>query len=166
MGTIDEGLKVNEAFASRFGYQAIQRAPARKLAIVTCMDARLVLDEMLGLKVGDANVIRNAGGIVTDDVLRSLVISHYLGGTQEFMVIGHTDCGMLTFNDEELIGRLQRQTGTAVISPSHFHSFKDVRTSVLEQLQKIRSHPWIPRQLSVRGFIYEVYNGKLTEVAD
>src|ERR1700730_18404696 len=102
MGVTDEVLKANEDYASTFKLGHLPAPPGRRLAIVACMDARLTVEQVLGLKTGEAHIIRNAGGIVTEDALRSLLISHYLLGTQEFMVINHTDCGMLTFKDEEL----------------------------------------------------------------
>ena len=129
------------------------------------MDARLTVEPALGLRTSDAHIIRNAGGIVTDDVLRSLIISHHLLGTTEFVVINHTDCGMLTFKDDELRARLERQTGAATVAPATFHAFADVVTNVRQQLQRIRSHPWIPKTISVRGFVYDVKSGKLSEVS-
>ncbi len=120
---------------------------------------------MLGLKTGDAHIIRNAGGIVTEDALRSLIISHHLLGTQEFMVINHTDCGMLTFKDEELRQKLQQQTGTVTVAPVYFHAFSDVEENVRQQVQKVKSHPWIPKHIPIRGFVYDVKTGRLTEVS-
>jgi carbonic anhydrase len=120
---------------------------------------------MLGLETGDAHIIRNAGGIVSEDALRSLLISHHLLGTQEFILINHTDCGMLTFRDEELRARLERQTGTATVAPVHFDAFRSLEENIRLQMQKIRSHPWIPREMPVRGFIYNVKSGRLEEVA-
>ncbi len=125
----------------------------------------LTVEEMLGLKTGDAHIIRNAGGIVTEDALRSLIISHHLLGTQEFMVINHTDCGMLTFKDEELRQKLQQQTGTVTVAPVYFHAFSDVEENVRQQVQKVKSHPWIPKHIPIRGFVYDVKTGRLTEVS-
>ena len=139
--------------------------PARKLAIVACMDARLTVEPMLGLKTGEAHIIRNAGGIVTEDALRSLIISHHLLGTQEFIVINHTDCGMLTFKDEDLRTKLTEQTGNSAVAPGHFHAFSDLEENVRRQIHKIQSHPWIPRSIPIRGFIYDVKTGKLEEVS-
>jgi carbonic anhydrase len=166
MSVIDEMLKSNQEYAKNFSSGQLPMPPARKLAIVACMDARLILSQILGLKAGDAHMIRNAGGIVTEDALRSLVISHHLLGTQEFAVINHTECGMLTFKDEDLRTRLQRETGTAAVAPSRFYSFNDLEDNVREQIQKVRSHPWIPKSVTVRGFVYDVKTGKLTEVSD
>ncbi len=165
MTVIEEVLKSNESYAKGFTLGDLPMPPGRKLAIVACMDARLTVEEMLGLKTGDAHIIRNAGGIVTADALRSLIISHHLLGTQEFIIINHTDCGMLTFKDEELRAKLQRQTGTATVVPSHFHAFSDVAENVRQQMQKIKSHPWIPEHIPVRGFVYDVKTGRLTEVS-
>jgi carbonic anhydrase len=164
MGVIDDVLRANETYARQFTLGHLPTPPARKLAIVACMDARLTVEPMLGLKTGEAHIIRNAGGIVSDDALRSLLISHYLLGTQEFMIINHTDCGMVTFRDEELYTKLQQSTGTAVVTPAHFYAFQDVVENVRQQIQKVKSHPWVPRQVPVRGFIYDVQTGKLTEV--
>lgn len=165
MSAIDEFLKANESYAKGFTQGILPMPPAKKVAVVACMDARLVISQILGTKIGDIHMIRNAGGIVTEDVLRSLVISHYLLGTQEFMVINHSDCGMLTFKDEDLRSRLLKETGTAAVTPAAFHAFTDVEENVRQQIQKIRSHPFIPKQISVRGFVYDVKTGKLKEVA-
>jgi carbonic anhydrase len=165
MAVIDELLAANQEYARNFPHGGLPMRPARKLAVVACMDCRQAVFQMLGLKQGDAHIIRNAGGIVTEDALRSLIISHHLLGTQEIMIINHTDCGMLTFKDEELRSRLQQLTGTAVVAPAHFHAFPDLTANVREQVQKVRSHPWVPESVSVRGFIYDVKTGKLNEVS-
>ena len=165
MGVTDEVLKANEDYARNFKLGHLPVPPGRKLAIVACMDARITVEQVLGLKTGEAHIIRNAGGIVTEDALRSLLISHYLLGTQEFMVINHTDCGMLTFQDEELRAKLQQQTGTASITPGQFHAFRDVEENVRQQIQKLRTHPWIPKEIPVRGFVYDVKTGRLNEVS-
>ena len=139
--------------------------PARKLAVVACMDARLHIEEVLGLKTGDAHIIRNAGGIVTADAVRSLVISHYLLGAGEFMIVNHTDCGMLTFKDEELRERLRSATGVVPVAPEAFHAFSNVEANVRQQIQKLRLHPWVPRSIPVRGFVYDVKTGRFNEIA-
>ena len=169
MSVTDEVLKTNETYAQNFTHGHLPMPPARKLAVIACMDARLIVSQILGLKAGDAHIIRNAGGIVTEDALRSLVISQNLGtqqGTQEVIIINHTDCGMLTFKDEELRSKLQKQTGTAVVAPAAFHAFTNLEENVRQQIQKVRSHPWVPKQISVRGFIYDVKTGRLKEVAE
>ena len=165
MSIIDEVVRANQSYARSFTLGTLSIPPARKLAVVACMDARLTVELMLGLKTGDAHIIRNAGGIVTEDAVRSLLISHHLLGTEEFVIINHTDCGMLTFKDDELYARLQQQTGTAAVAPARFHAFSNLEENVREQIQKLRSHPWVPRQIPVRGFIYDVKTGQLNEVA-
>ena len=165
MSIIDEVVRANQSYARSFTLGTLTIPPARKLAVVACMDARLTVELMLGLKTGDAHIIRNAGGIVTEDAVRSLLISHHLLGTEEFVIINHTDCGMLTFKDDELHARLQQQTGTAVVAPVRFHAFSNLEENVRGQIQKLRSHPWVPRQIPVRGFIYDVKTGQLNEVA-
>ncbi len=164
MAVTDEALKADESYAKNFNQGNLPMPPAKKLAVVACMDARLTIEPMLGLKTGDAHIIRNAGGIVTGDVLRSLIISEQLLGTSEIMIINHTDCGMLTFKDEELEQKLKNQTGQTPILPDRFHAFTDLQQNVREQMGKLRLHPWIPQSISIRGFVYDVKTGKLTEV--
>jgi carbonic anhydrase len=164
MSTIDETIQHNHSYVKSFELGHLPVPPARKLAVVACMDARIMVEHMLGLKTGDAHIIRNAGGIVSEDALRSLIISHYLLGTQEFMVINHTDCGMLTFTDEELKSRMQAVHHTSSVSPAAFHAFRDLEQNVREQVAKIKSHPWTPKDVPVRGFVYDVKTGKLNEV--
>jgi carbonic anhydrase len=166
MGTIDERVKENETYSRGFNLGNLAMPPARKLAIVACMDARLTLEPMLGLKTGDAHIIRNAGGVVTEDVVRSLIISQQLLGTQEVMIINHTDCGMLTFKDNDLRTKLSGSTGKVAVVPAAFHAFDDVERNVREQVLKLRSHPWIPQQIPVRGFVYDVRSGRLKEIAE
>lgn len=164
MSKTDEVLQANENYSRNFKLGALPMPPARKLAIVACMDARLTVEPALGLKPGDAHIIRNAGGIVTEDALRSLIISHHLLGTEEFIIINHTDCGMLTFKDADLRSRLQASTGTVAAEPKHFHAFGDLEENVRRQIEKVKSHPWIPNHIPVRGFIYDVKTGRLGEV--
>ncbi|MCA1688456.1 MAG: carbonic anhydrase, partial [Actinobacteria bacterium] len=136
--------------------------PAKHIAIVTCMDARLSPYVMLGLQEGDAHVIRNAGGVITDDEIRSLAISQRLLGTREIVLIHHTDCGMLTFSDDELKQQIQEDVG---VKP-HFsmESFTDLEEDVRQSIQRIQASPFVPHKDSVRGFIYEVETGRLREV--
>lgn len=164
MSVIDEVLRANQSYAAQFSAGSLAMPPARKLAVLACMDARLDVAQILGLKPGDAHVIRNAGGIATEDALRSLLISHYLLGTQEFLIINHTDCGMLTFKDRDLSDRLKKETGVVPVIPSVFHAFSNLEENVREQIQKLKAHPWIPRSIPVRGFIYDVKTGRLSEV--
>jgi len=165
MSVIDEVLAANEIYARTHELRPLTPRPQRKLAILTCMDTRLSIRTM-GLKTGDAHIIRNAGGIVTDDTLRSLVISHYLLGTEEFMVINNTDCGLMHATEEELRMRIQNRTGTAAVAPAFFYAFKNIDENVRHQLQKLRTHPWIPKEVAVRGFVYDVVTGLLREIKD
>jgi carbonic anhydrase len=162
MSTTDELLRNNERYANSFDKGDLPIPPARQIAIVTCMDARLSPYVMLGLSEGDAHVIRNAGGVITDDEIRSLMISQRLLGTREVMLIHHTDCGMLTFSDEELREQIQQEVG---IKP-HFplETFADLEEDVRQSIKRIEASPFIPYKDSVRGFIYEVETGRLREV--
>jgi carbonic anhydrase len=165
MSVIDEALEANQIYARTHELRPLTPRPQRKLAILTCMDTRLSIRTM-GLKTGDAHIIRNAGGIVTDDTLRSLVISHHLLGTEEFMIINHTDCGLMHATEEELRARIQNRAGTAAVAPAFFYAFKNIDENVRHQLQKLRTHPWIPKEVTVRGFVYDVVTGLLREIKD
>jgi carbonic anhydrase len=162
MSAVDELLKNNEAFAESFDKGDVPLPPAKKVAIVACMDARLNPYPILGLEIGDAHVIRNAGGVITDDEIRSLAISQHLLGTEEIMLIHHTDCGMLTFNDEEFKQRLEGETGQRPDWDAR--SFPDLEEDVRDSIRRVRESPFIPRTDEVRGFVYEVETGKLREV--
>lgn len=166
MSSIDDAVKANDDYSLAFNLAKLAMPPARKLAIVACMDARLTIEPMLGLETGGAHIIRNAGGIVTEDVVRSLIISQQLLGTQEVMIINHTDCGMLTFKDDLLRTQLLHATGKLAVAPARFYAFDDVQQNVREQVRKVRSHPWIPQQITVRGFVFDVKNGRLKEVTE
>jgi carbonic anhydrase len=163
MTVIDEVLAANEVYARTHELRALTPRPIRKLAVLTCMDTRLSI-RTLGLKTGDAHIIRNAGGIVTDDSLRSLIVSHHLLGTEEFMVINHTDCGLMHTSEQDLRTRIQNRTGTAAVTPSFFYAFQNIEENVRHQLQKLHTHPWIPKSVAIRGFVYDVTNGQLREV--
>jgi carbonic anhydrase len=163
MTVIDEVLQANEIYARTHELRRLTPRPERKLAILTCMDTRLSI-RTLGLKTGDAHIIRNAGGIVTEDSLRSLIVSHHLLGTEEFMVINHTDCGLMHTSEQDLRTRIQNRTGTAAVSPAFFYAFQNVEENVRHQLQKLRTHPWIPATVTIRGFVYDVTTGQLREV--
>jgi|GraSoiStandDraft_41_1057321.scaffolds.fasta_scaffold841633_1 carbonic anhydrase len=164
MGIRDEILAANEEYASRFTKGQLSMPPARRFAVVTCMDARLDPAKFLGLDEGDAHVFRNAGGIVSDDSLRSLVISHWLLGTQEAFVIGHTDCGMLTFTNDQLRQRLADEAG-ADASGIDFLPFVDVEERVRASVRRIRESDLLPDSFGASGFVYDVHAGALTEVA-
>jgi carbonic anhydrase len=163
MSVIDEVLVANEIYSHTHELRKLTPRPVRKLAIVTCMDTRLSI-RTLGLKTGDAHIIRNAGGIVTDDTVRSLVVSHYLLGTEEIMIINHTDCGLMHSTEHDLRTRIQNRTGTDAIAPAFFYTFQDIEENVRHQLQKLHTHPWIPRTIPVRGFVYDVASGLLREI--
>jgi len=163
MAYYEQALEANQRYVESFDRSKLAMPPSKKLAIVACMDARLTVEEFLGLKTGDAHIIRNAGGLVTDDAVRSLIISYTLLGTREFFVINHTDCGMLTFTDEQLREQLTKDTG-ADASLLAFYAFKNVEENVRAQVAKIKNSPFIPKDIPVRGFIYQVENGLLKEV--
>jgi len=163
MSVIDEVLAANALYAQTHELRSLTPRPRRKLAVLTCMDTRLSI-RTLGLETADAHIIRNAGGIVTDDSLRSLLVSHYLLGTQEFMVINHTDCGLMHTTEEDLRARIESSTGTAAIAPARFYAFQDIDANVRQQLQKLRTHPWIPKTVALRGFVYDVMTGLLREI--
>ena len=163
MSTTDELLKNNEAYAAEFDKGDLPLPPGKKVAIVACMDARLHPTKALGLEEGDAHVIRNAGGVITDDEIRSLAISQNLLGTEEIILIHHTDCGMLTFTDEQFKSQLEESTGERPDWDSE--AFPDLEDDVRSSLQKVNDSPFIPNKDSVRGFVYEVETGKLREVA-
>jgi carbonic anhydrase len=158
----DELLRNNAEFAASFAGGDLPMPPGRGLAVVACMDARLNVYALLGLREGEAHVIRNAGGVVTDDVLRSLVISQRLLGTREVILIHHTDCGMLTFSDDQVKADIEADTG---VRP-HFalESFPDLERDIRQSIARIKASPFVPHKDSVRGFVYDVRSGALEEV--
>ena len=164
MSVADELLRANEEFARNFKLGKLSVRPARHVAVLACMDSRILFEHCLGLKPGDAHMIRNAGGIATDDAIRSLIVSHHLLDTQEFIIINHTDCGLLKVREDELKQRLTEKMGSASAEPAHFHAFDDLEENVRQQMQRVKSHPWIPKHIPVRGFVYDVRTGKLREV--
>ncbi len=185
MSTIrDEVLAANAAYAAGFGDKGnLPMPPGRRFAILTCMDARLDPAKYAGLAEGDAHVIRNAGGRASDDAIRSLVISYKLLGTREWFVIHHTDCGMETFTDEIIRGLLAQSLKTAAIDASGWHdtgegpgsteaqfisflTIRDLEQSVVDDVQHIRSHPLVPRDIPIYGYIYDVKSGRLVEVPE
>jgi carbonic anhydrase len=163
MTVTDELLRNNEAYASGFDKADLPMPPAKKVAVLACMDARIVPNRILGLEEGDAHVIRNAGGVVTDAEIRSLAISQRLLGTEEIMLINHTDCGMLTFTDDDFSRQLEQDTG---VRPSwSAETFDDVDENVRQSIARIQASPFIPHKGNVRGFVYEVETGRLREIA-
>jgi carbonic anhydrase len=162
MSTTDELVANNEAYVAQFDKGDLPLPPGRKVAVVACMDARLNPYGILGLHEGDAHVIRNAGGVVTDDEIRSLAISQRLLGTEEIILIHHTDCGMLTFTDDDFKRSIQEDTG---IKPEWAaEAFADLDEDVRQSIGRIKASPFIPNKDSVRGFVYEVESGRLREV--
>jgi carbonic anhydrase len=164
MSIIDGALTANATIAN--GFDADRgKPPAPKIAIVTCADPRLSnILEMLGLAEADVDMIRNFGTVIDDDAVRSLVLSTRLLGTSEIMIINHTDCGLLRFTDDDLEKRLRKDTGKAPVAPAKFYSFTDPVENTKEQILKARSHPWISQEIPVRGFVYDVHTGRLSEV--
>jgi carbonic anhydrase len=164
LSVADELLKANESFVKNFNLGNLAVRPRRRLAALACMDSRILFERCLGLQPGDAHMIRNAGGIATEDALRSLIVSHHLLDTQEFIIINHTDCGLLKVSEEELKKKLTEKMGTRFGAPAHFHAFDDLEENVRQQIRRVKSHPWIPKHIPVRGFIYDVKTGELREV--
>jgi carbonic anhydrase len=163
MSVTDELLENAKAYAESFDKGDLPLPPGKKVAVVACMDARLNPYGILGLQEGDAHVIRNAGGVITDDEIRSLAISQRLLGTQEIILIHHTDCGMLTFTDDEFKRQVQDDTG---IKPEWAaEAFPDLDEDVRQSIARIKASPFIPNKDSVRGFVYEVETGNLREVS-
>ncbi|HSP65819.1 MAG TPA: carbonic anhydrase [Candidatus Deferrimicrobium sp.] len=163
MSATDALLSNNRSYAATFVSGAAPPSPGRGVAVVACMDARLHVSAILGLEVGDAHVIRNAGGVVTDDVIRSLLISQRLLGTREVILIHHTGCGMLTFTDDALLAQVQADTG--VRPPFALEAFTDVDEAVRQSIARIQSSPLLPHRESVRGFVYDLGSGALREVS-
>ncbi len=163
MSVTEELLRNNAIYAESFEKGDLPLPPARDVAVVACMDARLDVHKILGLEEGDAHVIRNAGGVITDDEIRSLTISQRLLGTREVILIHHSDCGMLTFSDDELKAQIHEDVG---LKP-HFsmESFSDLEEDVRQSIARIQASPFISHKESVRGFIYEVETGRLREVS-
>ena len=164
MSLIDDALRANATLAT--GYDPARGGPpAPKIAIVTCADPRLTgILALLGLADADVDMIRNVGTVIDDDSVRSLVISTRVLGTREIMIINHNGCGMTTFTDADLEQRLRAETGKSPIAPAKFYSFTDAEENTREQVQKVRSHPWISADVPVRGFVFDVDTGRLTEV--
>jgi carbonic anhydrase len=181
---LEEVLRANERYVGAFGDKGkLPLPPARRFAILTCMDARLHPSKFAGLSEGDAHVIRNAGGRASDDAIRSLVISYKLLGTQEWFVIHHTDCGMQLFTDDIIAGLLEKSLETATIDDKgwrdigtgpgsplgkyiKWHTIADLAGSVVDDVARIRAHPLVPKRIPVYGYIYDVKTGKLVEVPD
>lgn len=158
----DDLIRNAEAYAAGFDRGRLERPPRRRLAVITCMDARINLFSLLGLREGDAHIIRNAGGVITEDEIRSLAISQRLMGTREIILIHHTDCGMQAFDDADFRAELEAETGVSV--PWDTEAFSDLDLDVRKSIARIRDSPFIPHSEKVRGFVYEVETGVLREV--
>ena len=163
MSVIDQLVRNADSYSESFESGTLPLPPAKRIAVVACMDARLNVYALLGLREGEAHVIRNAGGIVTDDEIRSLSISQRLLGTEEIMLIHHTDCGMLTFSDDDFRRQLQHETGIKPEWPAE--TFDDLEEDVRQSIARIKASPFIPKKDQVRGFVYEVESGRLREVS-
>jgi carbonic anhydrase len=162
MTITDELVHNNERYAEQFEKGGLPLPPAKGVAVVACMDARLHVSKVLGLTEGDAHIIRNAGGVVTDDEIRSLAISQRLLGTREIILIHHTDCGMLTFKDDEFRHQIEEETG---VRPEWAaEAFSDLDDDVRQNVARIKASPFIPHKDAIRGFVYEVETGRLREV--
>jgi carbonic anhydrase len=162
LSTTDALLRNNAAYVAGFQAGDLPMPPAKQVAVLACMDARLNPYGALGLHEGDAHVIRNAGGVVTDDAIRSLAISQRLLGTREIVLIHHTDCGMLTFHDDDLKAAVEKETGLR--PPFALEAFADVEEDVRQSIRRIQASPFVPHKDAVRGFVYDVRTGQLNEV--
>ena len=162
MSATDELLIRNKAYAATFDDGGRPLRPSRKLTVLACMDSRLDLFGLLGLEHGEAHMLRNSGGVVTDDMIRSLAISQRFMGTEEIILIHHTDCGMLTFTDDEFKAQIEADTG--IRPPWAPESFRDPAEDVRQSLARIAANPFVPHKDQVRGFVYSVTDGTLTEV--
>jgi len=163
MSVIDNALKANLNYAKT--HPKLPQRPAPKIVVVTCMDPRLSnLPDMLGLTHADIDVIRTGGPAVTEDVLGELVVSNRVIGTKEIMIINHTSCGFTTFTDAELNAKLAAETGDSSPTPMRFFAYKDPVQNTREQIEKVRSHPWIAKEVPVRGFVFDIETGLLSEV--
>ena len=165
MSIIDDALKANRSYAKKHD-RKLARRPFPKIAVVTCMDPRLShLPEILGIPQADIDVIRTGGPAVTDDVLGELVVSTKVLGSTEIMLLNHTGCGFTTFTDAELNARLSTETGDRSPAPMRFFAYKDPEQHAREQIHRVRSHPWIAKEIPVRGFVFDMETGLLSEVA-
>jgi carbonic anhydrase len=163
MSNIQDLLNANETYAREFKYANLKSNPLKKVAVLACMDARLSIENILGLSTGEANIIRNAGGIATEDAIRSLIVSHHLLGTEKFIVINHTDCGMQKFTDEDIRNNLRQKLNTDT-REIPFHTFANLEENVREQVQKIKASPFFPQDIPVYGFVYNTQTGMLEKI--
>src|SRR5689334_331005 len=164
MSVTDDLVRNNQSYSGSFKKGDLPLPPAKHVAVVACMDARLHVSKILGLDEGDAHVIRNAGGAVTDDAIRSLALSQRLLGTEEIILIHHTDCGMLTFTDDAVKAQIQKDTG--IRPPFALEAFSNLEDDVRQSIARIKASPFVPKKDRVRGFVYDVTTGRLNEVQE
>jgi carbonic anhydrase len=163
MSVTDDLLRNNERYAASFDRTGLAAAPSKRVVVLACMDARLIPTRALGLNEGEAHILRNAGGVVTDDAIRSISISQTLLGTEEVILLHHTDCGMQKFTDDEYLARMESEAGARPTwSPA---AFSDLEADLREGMRRLRESPFIPRKDSIRGFVYDVETGRLTEIS-
>ncbi len=165
MTSIDDVVTANRTYAQQFDHGDAPLPPSKPLVVLTCIDARVHPEEILGLEIGDAHVIRNAGGRASDDAVRSLIISSQLLGTRQCMVIHHTDCGMLTFTNQDVWGKLEAETGVDA-TDIDFMPFTDVEESARDDVRTIRDNPFLPTDFEVSAWTYDVRSGKIAPIAD
>ena len=163
MTQIQDVFNSNEKYAKDYMYSHLKPMPSKKIAVLACMDARLLIEDMLGLNIGEANIIRNGGGIATEDAIRSLILSHELLGTEEFIVINHTDCGLQKFSDEHIRNNL-KQKYLEDPGELQFYTFANLEENVREQVEKIKTNPFIPKNIPVYGCIYDTQTGRLKRI--
>jgi carbonic anhydrase len=163
MSETDRLLENAQSYARSFEKGDLGMPPSKRVAVLACMDARLIPTRVLGLNEGEAHILRNAGGVVTDDAIRSLAISQHLLGTEEIVLLHHTDCGMLTFTDEELAGKLEAETGERPQWSAN--AFSDLDQDIRDSIARLRESPFIPNKDSIRGFVYDVKTGELREIS-
>ena len=163
MSQIQDVFNSNEKYVKGYRHSHLKPMPLKKIAVLACMDARLLVEDILGLSIGEANIIRNAGGIATEDAIRSLIVSHELLGTEEFIVINHTDCGMQKFSDEHIRNNIKQKYNKDP-SELQFYTFANLEENVRQQVEKIRTNPFIPKDIPVYGCVYDTQTGRLKRI--
>ncbi len=164
MSIVDSLVKSGEGYSRLFHRPALAKEPRLGLTVISCMDCRIQVEPLLGLAPGDAHILRNGGAVVTDDVLRSVVLSQHLLHTRAVMLIAHTGCGLLGMDDRALNESIAKVSGVALTQPMQFHAFTEIDTHVRDQMERLRAHPWIFPETEIRGFVLNVDTGALTEV--
>jgi carbonic anhydrase len=164
MSAIEDAVNANVSYARLEHRPGLVKFPAKKLFVLTCMDSRILVETVLGLRRGEAHVCRNGGPTVTDDVLRSLTLSQYALGTREVMIIGHTECGLLNLKDDDFAQHVTKETGKTMSRAFPFYGFSDIEQKIRTEMERVRSHRWLHPDTIVRGFIFDVGSGYLNEV--